>query len=313
MRKLVTMLALALVGLGAGAISTGTPATAADASGAGLPVDIPLPNGWHPEGFTIGRGTSFYVGSLSNGAVYRGDLSTGRGAVLVPGTAGTAKTGLKVDGYDRLWAAGAGGGDATVYDAATGAPLAHYVFTTATPTFVNDLVITPAAVYFTDSQRPYLYVVPLGRDGRLSGQSQVRSIALSGPAADAGAFNNGIVMVRTGRLLVVQSDAARLVSVNPRTGASQVVDLGGYSVANGDGLMLRGQVLYVVRNADNLVALVRLNVSFTAGTAVRELTSPLLDVPSTGDLFGPFVYVVNARFEVTPTPQTPYDVVRLGP
>ncbi len=306
---ILTALSVTTVALTPGASANAQPATGTGARA--LPVSIPLPNGFRPEGLTIGRGTSFYVGSLVDGAVYRGDLLTGRGAVLVPGTAGTAKTGLKVDARDRLWAAGASGGDASVYDAHTGALLAHYQFTTDPNAFVNDEIVTPGAVYFTDSQRPYLYVVPLGRNGALPAQSAVRSLALSGPAGDAGAFNNGIVATPTGRLIVVQTTTGRLTSVDPRDGSSTLVDLAGYSVTNGDGLILRGNLLYVIRNQDNLVALVRLTDRFTAGHLVRETTSPLLRVPSTGDLFGPFLYVVNARFDITPTPDTDFDVVRL--
>ena len=100
--------------------------------------------------------------------------------------------------------------------------------------------------------------------------------------------------------------------MDPRTGASEVVDVGGYSLLNGDGLVLRGHLLYAIRNADNLVAVLRLDRSFGTGTLLRELTSPLLRVPSTGDLLGPWLYVVNARFDTTPTPDTDYDVVRLA-
>jgi sugar lactone lactonase YvrE len=277
-----------------------------------FPVRIPLPNGFQPEGLSIGRGTSFYVGSLDGGRIYRGDLRTGRGQVLVGATAGTGKTGTKVDRHNnRLWAAGAGGGDATVYDADTGAVLAHYRFTDDPSTFVNDLVLTPTAVYFTDSTRPYLYVVPL-RGNRLPGQSAVRTLALTGPAADADAFNNGIVATWSGRLLVVQMLAGRLVSVDPLTGASRLVDVGGYSLVNGDGLILRGHTLYVIRNLSNLVAVLRLDSGYRSGTLRREITSPLLRVPATGELFGPYLYVVNGRFDLpAPTPQTDYDVVRL--
>ena len=80
---------------------------------------------------------------------------------------------------------------------------------------------------------------------------------------------------------------------------------------NGDGLVLRGHRLYVVRNLSNLVAVIQLGDGFAEGRLVREITSPLLRVPATGDLFGPFLYVVNARFDITPTPDTDYDVVRL--
>jgi sugar lactone lactonase YvrE len=310
MRRLVTSIVLAILAVGVGGVAASGVAVAGDRPGGAFPENIPLPNGWRPEGIAIGRGTNFYVGSLADGAVWHGDLATGKGSVLVPGTPGTAKTGMKVDRHNRLWACGAGGGDANVYDAATGRLLAHYTFATA-PTFVNDVIVTPRAVYFTDSQRPVLYVVPLGHDGRLPAQSAVRTLALTGPAADAGAFNNGIVATDRGRLVVVQSRAGRLVSVDPRSGASAVVDLGGYSVLNGDGLVLRGRTLYVVRNRDNLVAVIRLDAAASKGTLVRELTSPLLRVPATAALFGPFLYLANARFDVTPTPTTDYNVVRL--
>lgn len=312
-RRMLASVSVAVMGIGLLAVAVpGSALAAPGVGGRAFPQSIPLPNGWQPEGLTIGRGTTFYVGSRATGAVFRGDLATGRGSVLVPGAAGSAKTGLKVDAANRLWAAGAGGGDASVYDARTGRLLAHYQFTTDSTTFVNDLVITPRAVYFTDSLRPFLYVVPLARDGRLPDAAQVRALPLSGPAGDAGAFNNGIVAAPGGGLVVVQSDTGRLVRVDPATGDSTAVDLGGYSVAHGDGMVLRGHTLYVIRNVDNIVAVLRMAPGLRSGALEREITSPLLRVPSTGDLFGRYLYVVNARFDVTPTPETDYNVVRLA-
>lgn len=60
------------------------PAVQADA----FPDILRLPNGFRPEGIAVGRGTDFYVGSLANGAVYKGDLRTGEGSVLVSGQTG---------------------------------------------------------------------------------------------------------------------------------------------------------------------------------------------------------------------------------
>jgi hypothetical protein len=307
MRRISTFVVLSVLSVGTAVMAGSDVAAGAP----GLKADIPLPNGFQPEGFTIGRGTSFYAGSLADGSVFRGDLVTGKGSILVPGTPGAMKTGLKVDRFNRLWAATASGGGAAVYDARTGKPLASYQFTTDPNTFVNDEIVTPEAVYFTDSNRPFLYVVPLRHDGKLPGQSAVRSLALRGPAADATAFNNGIVATPDGRLVVVQMVAGRLVSVDPRTGRSRVVGLHGYSVVNGDGLVLRGHTLWVVRNSDSLVAVLRLDPGFRSGRLERERTGPQLRVPSTGDLFGPWLYVVNARFDVTPTPTTDYNVVRV--
>ena len=49
-----------------------------------FPETIPLPNGFQPEGIAIGKGDTFYVGSIPTGAVYAGSLRTGTGNVLVP-------------------------------------------------------------------------------------------------------------------------------------------------------------------------------------------------------------------------------------
>ena len=47
------------------------------------------------------------------------------------------------------------------------------------------------------------------------------------------------------------------------------VDLGGYPLTNGDGLLVKGRTLYVVRNRLNQVAVVKLNWRGTAGRAGR--------------------------------------------
>jgi len=54
---------------------------------------IDLPDGWAPEGITTGPGTTVFVGSLVNGAVWKADVRTGEGAVLVPGVDGNVAVG----------------------------------------------------------------------------------------------------------------------------------------------------------------------------------------------------------------------------
>src|SRR4029079_14477976 len=74
---------------------------------------IPLPNGFQPEGIASGNGTTFYVGSIPTGAVFRGDLRTGEGDVLVPAQAGRSAIGLKYDARTGLlFVAGGGTGNA---------------------------------------------------------------------------------------------------------------------------------------------------------------------------------------------------------
>jgi len=288
------------------ALALGSPAEAHDV----FPSIIDLPDGWRPEGIAIGRGTSFYVGSLANGAIFRGDLRTGQGSVFVPGVVGTQKTGLEIDDHNRIWACGAGGGGASVHDARTGELLASYAFG---GTFVNDAVALHDAVYFTDSQQAFLYAVPLGRHGALPGQNAVQKLALPPGIGDAGAFNNGIESTPDGRrVIVVQSTANRLYNYDPGTNTAVQIDLGGASVLRGDGLLRRGHTLYVVRNFFNLIAKFHLNHDATTATLVDEITSPDFQIPTTIGAFGPFLYACNARFDTPPTPDTTYNVVRVN-
>ncbi len=76
-------------------------ALGAAAAVAAFPQVIQLPKGFQPEGIEVGRGTTFYVGSVANGAIYRGNLRTGAGAILVPGASGESATGIELDNGNR--------------------------------------------------------------------------------------------------------------------------------------------------------------------------------------------------------------------
>lgn len=273
---------------------------------------IRLPDGFRPEGIAGGRGASFYVGSIPTGAVYRGDVRTGLGAVLVPGQAGRAAIGLKVDRRNRLFVAGGPTGQAYVYDAATGAPLASYQLTNDT-TFINDVTITPTGAWFTDSFNARLYRLPIAPNGALGGQADVRTLPLSGDLVVTPGFNvNGIDATPNGQtLIIVQSNTGKLFTVDPASGVTREIDLGGGNVINGDGILLHGKTLYVVQNQLNRVAVVRLGAHLGTGSITTHLTDPALDIPTTIARFGHRLYVVNARFSTPPTPDTRYDVVHL--
>ena len=304
------VVALALSAVPAGMVS----ASPTETKGV-FPSIINLPNGWRPEGIAIGKGNTFYVGSLANGAIYRGDLRTGTGSIFVPGVAGRAITGLYVDErHNYLFASGAGSGQAFVFDARTGATLATYQLADATPTFVNDVVVTKDAAYFTDSNQPFIYKVPLGRHGELPDQSAVERIPLSGDYVLGPGFNaNGIEASSNGKwLLIVHSARGELYRVDPQTGVATLVDLGGASLTNGDGLRLQGHTLYVVRNQNNEIVVLKLSRDWASGSVKGTITDPNFDVPTTIGLFGNSLYAVNARFTTPPTPDTPYTVVRVS-
>ena len=305
-RRLLVLLVMAGVAL--------VPATAGAAT---FPDTIRLPDGWQPEGIAAGRGTSLYVGSIPTGAVWKGDARTGKGDVLVPGQPGVRSAiGIKVDRRNRLFVAGGATGKAFVYDARTGADLASYQLAApGAATFVNDVVVTDKAAWFTDSSAAQLYALPLGRHGGLPDQDEVRTLPLKGDfqLGTTGPNLNGIVAARDGRvLLAVQSVTGKLFRINPRSGRTREVDLGGAVLTNGDGLLLAGRVLFVVQNRLNQIAVVKLSRSLDRGRLVATITDPDFDVPTTIAFQAGHLYAVNARFGTTDPQPARYEIVRVG-
>jgi sugar lactone lactonase YvrE len=279
------------------------------AAGGRYPETIPLPNGWQPEGIATGKGQSFYAGSRATGAIYKGNLKTGRGDVLVQPWGG-ASLGMKVDDENRLFVAGGGTGTASVYKASSGKLLKRYKVATA-PTFVNDVIVTDRAAYFTDSQKRQLYVLELGRGDRLP--SRARTLELKGDLLEAptGGFELNGIEASGRKLIAVHSTLGRLYEIDPRNGDTDLIELRGGNVANGDGLLLDGRTLYVVQNQLNRIAVVKLDRDRDEGRITGHLTDSDFDVPTTIAEKGGFLWAVNARFSTPPTPDTEYDVVRV--
>lgn len=285
-------------------------------SATSFPEKIALPNGFQPEGIAAGDGTTFYVGSIPTGAVYRGDVKTGTGAILVPPQAGHMSIGMKFDSRTGLlYVAGGPTGKAFIYNGATGTNVAD-IQLSADASFINDVVITQDAVYFTNSFQQAIHKISLGEDGVLPDPLTSQTIPLGGDYRfTAGAFNaNGIDATSNGKwLIIVNSAEGALYRVNPATGFATRIGLGSGSVTAGDGILLQGKTLYVVRNQLNQIAVVNLSTDFTSGQIVDVLTNPLFRVPTTIAKFGSVLYAVNARFGTTPTPDTEYEIVLVDP
>jgi hypothetical protein len=289
------------------AVVTFTVASGVAAAAPAYPETIPLPRGFQPEGIAI-RANTFYVGSIPTGVVYRGNLRTGAGAVLVAGQTGRAAIGVEVDNRNRLFVAGGPTGMAFVYNARTGADIASYQLGTG---FINDVVVTRTGAYFTNSNRAELYRVPIGNGGALG--STVQTIPLTGAFQLQTGFNaNGIDATSNGRwLVIVQSNTGKLFRVNPTTGVTTELTLGGESVPNGDGVLLTGKTLYVVQNQLNQIAVIRVNAALTSGQVVTRITDGRFAVPTTIDDHGRRLYAVNARFGAPTPATTDYQVVQV--
>lgn len=265
------------------------------------PKVVALPDGFRPEGIATSGANSFLVGSIPSGAIYRGDLRTGEGSILVSEQEGRNAIGLSLRN-NMLFVAGGQTGQAYVYDARTGAELAAFQLVTGN-TFVNDVVATKDAAYFTDSINPNLYKIPIEGKGQLGAPE---TIPLTGDLIFVEGFNaNGIDAIPSGKtLVVVQSNTGRLFTVDPQTGVTTTIDLGGETVTNGDGVLLEGgRRLWVVQNRDNLLTLVRLASDLRSGEIAARFTEESFDVPTTIATAGGRLALVNARFG-TPSPET---------
>jgi len=296
-------------------------ALAAPVSAQPPPSVIPLPDGFFPEGIAT-DGSTAYVGSLIDGAIWKGDLLTGEGDILVPGVPGRLAVGMAYDAAtDVLYVAGGPDGSAYLYDGTSGELLE--VVDLVPSGFVNDVVVGPRAAFFTDSFAPQFYALPLAPDGTSAGAPRVTPYT-GFFQFEPGQFNFNGIELGSGilpfsasienRLLIVNSFYGELYSVAIRDGFAITVDLGG-TVVNGDGLLLGGDrfrpVVYVVEGGKNQITKLVLNDIWSSGEVVDVITSPDFDSPTTVASFGQSLYAVNAKFSTPPIPTTPYEIVRV--
>jgi sugar lactone lactonase YvrE len=268
---------------------------------------IVLPGATSAEGIASGAGSTFYAGDLFGGDIYRGDIRRGTAEKFIDNPPGRNAVGLRVDIDDGLlFVAGGFTGQGYVYDTDTGATVATYQFA-AGPSVINDVAVTAAGAWFTNSFAAELYFVPVV-DGAPGPSS---TLALSGPAADtSGEFNNnGIQATADGSTLVVAHSAQGALNlVDPDTGASTMV--AGLSLTSVDGIVLEGRTVYAVQNGLGQIAQVRLSGDLGSGTVTKVISSDLFAVPATVARFGDELAAVNAHFDTGFPPTSPtYEVV----
>lgn len=279
------------------------PTTAKPGSGAGaarviqLPGDRVFPEGIAPDG----RG-GFFAGSSQEGTIFRATRKASVAEVFLPagGDGRTSAIGMKVDGAGRLIVAGGALGDVFVYDTTTKALIAKLDNgKAADQTFLNDVAIgTTGDAYVTDSTDPVIYRVPAATLANPAGTvAPERWLELAGtPFVYQSGFNaNGIVATRDGKyLLVVQANTGKLFRVEIATKQVTEIDLQGHPLTGGDGLVLKGKTLWVVRQGQ--VDALRLTRQFTVAGFTRTITNPTFDSPTTAAFDGKRLYVVNSQF-----------------
>jgi Cu-Zn family superoxide dismutase len=271
---------------------------ASDAGRYALPGDEVYPEGvaYRPE---TGE---FFVGSTTDGTVFRGNVGEPGAEAevfLEPGEDGrTAATGMKVDPEGRLFVAGGDTGQLFVYDTSTGQALAGFrIQPEDEVTFVNDVALGPdGSAYFTDSMNPSLYrLFPYGEGGY--GFEPFLDLEDTPIEYGEGINLNGIAATEDGRYLItVQSNTGNLYRIDTRSKEVMQVDLGGERLENGDGILLDGRTLYVVRNRQGLIFPVRLAQDFASGEVGEGFTDPSLAYPTTIVAYDGRLLVVNSQF-----------------
>jgi hypothetical protein len=282
----------------------------ATAAGPRFPARIDFPPGWAAEGI-FGKGHTFWAGNTQTGSIYKGDVRTGEGSVLVD-VAGKSALGVFVDKWDRLWVAGGSGAErhAYVYDANTGDLIQDITLSPTAAGFgtINDVTVTRDAAFFTNTnnaanpQANVLFKVPLGKQGEIGAPTTV-PIPLFG-ANGIEATKNGktliVVSISQGKYYKIDADTAGCPDLVPGECEEIVLD---QPAPRGDGLILRGHTLYSVLNLPNAafpglcgeVVVIKLHDHMTTGEVVEHLNSaddPLIN-PATADIFGKYIYVVR--------------------
>jgi Cu-Zn family superoxide dismutase len=259
-----------------------------------------------PEGVTLRPGTDqFFVSSTGTGTVYRGTLGKPRLKAFLPGgeDGRAVANGLRA-GKDHLVVAGSVTGYIFIYDYR--GRLVHR-FATGSGGLINDVAIAPNGdVYATDSGRGLLFRVSArAASKRTAATTRLRPFLEVGKTA-IGSYCNGIVTAGDRYLLVVGLSTGTLGRVDLKTKRVRAVE--GVSLPAGDGLARTGRTLYGV-NSGSRVTQLKLSRDWLHGSTVRQITSPTFRLPTTVQIAGKRLLVVNSQFDKRgKTPELPFTV-----
>ena len=269
-----------------------------------------------PEGVAYDAKThAIFTGSAATGNVVRIALkarqATEVASAVLPVEPFPALLGMKVDGGGRLWLAGGRTGTMAVLDTGTGKLIKKFEVP-AKGSLINDVAIVGDAAYFTDSLTPTMWRVSTagGKIGELEPWIQFAGTPLE--YTTPGANLNGITATDDGRsLIVVQMNKGLLFRIDIAAKTVSPIDIGGESLATGDGLVLDRRRLYVVRQGEQEIVTIDLADDLSKGKVVSRFKDPALAWPATAVKVGDDLLVVNTQFNkrTTKEPVTPFSIV----
>ncbi|MFD9863700.1 SMP-30/gluconolactonase/LRE family protein [Streptomyces alboflavus] len=253
----------------------------------------------YPESVTTDR-RYVYTASIADGTVYRGRLGSKTLAPFLPGgqDGRTQAAGVKTTG-NRLLVAGAFTGRFFVYTK-TGRLVASYtVPDSGGKTLVNDATITPDGdVYITDSFRAVVYRIPAAEvHAPATGSHRVLKVAHHLPDYVEGQSNgNGIVTSPDGKSLIIGYwYSGGLYRLTLSTG--EVRKIAAPPLHSADGIVRKGNTLYIARSENNQVDTVRLSRHATRATLVSTRTYPGADTTTAVALSGHRMLVTNSQMD----------------
>jgi Cu-Zn family superoxide dismutase len=278
----------------------------------------------YPEGVAVDGQGRVYVGSALDSTVIRmavdgtnPELIAGPNVIAASTSANFPRAlGLKVDALGGVWVIGGKTGQVAVVAAdrkVTRIPIPRE------GSVLNDAVILPDAVYVTDTPQPILWRIPLSGSeiGAPEPWIDFTGTALAyGPGRNV----NGIAADAAGKyLIVVQMDKGLLFRIDTATRAVTAIDIGGEALSNTDGLVLRGDTLYAMRQAESEVVTIKMVPDLSSGKVVSRFHDPALGWIATAAISGDELFVVNTQFnvreagtEVRPFTLTVVPLERLG-
>ena len=263
------------------------------------------------EGVAV-TGDTYYVTGYGSGKIYRGDLDEAEAEAFIDAADPfEGLGGIKVVG-ERLIVARSTG--VSLYDRQTGALVATWSGVAGTN--INDVAIAPNGdAYITDSELPVLYRIPAAELRHPTAAELDLPVFLEWPDPPYSDYvtglieANGVVATPDGKfVLVVHYSDGLLFRVRVADKQVRRVDLGGYRLISGDGMVLTNdRLLYVVRPFGSLVAKLRLDSRYDRGRLLSETTDPTFHGPTTAAIAGDRLLVVNSQFMGGP-PAPPWTV-----
>lgn len=281
---------------------------------------IPLPPEiTYPEGIAYDeQANAIYVGSAATGAIAR--LTPDGKSAAVAVKAGMLPTepfpgilGMKVDRGGRLWIAGGRTGVIAVVDPKSGKELKRFEVPTKGKSLINDVAFADGHAYFTDTLVPTLWRVPVKGDpiGPLEPWLEFSGTPLQ---YGDGPNLNGIAATPDGRhLIAVQMNKGLLFRIGVSDRRIVQIETGGEALHTGDGLLLDGTTLYLVRQGEQEVVTLELSDEYSKARVRSRLKDPALLWPATAAKAGDRLLVVSTQFNQRQSgkAQTPFTVVSI--